>query len=97
MKGTSKTIRHRVNAKKKLVCLYHSGLGMYEVFKITNQGGMNKQYASRVAFTSNWSEAMKHMQVAMAGFKVVHVFKQTATTWHGLALQVWNQYQRQAA
>ena len=84
------TQRQRIHKTKRLVCVYHNSLGMFEVYKINRNGRVNKKVAVQFSFTDDVHEAFRNMTYPFAGFKTVskaHELK--AKTWYEYIEMVW--------
>lgn len=91
-------MRHRVNKKTRVVCLWHTALKSWSVFKITTSGKISKKAGFNsegltTSFEPDWSKAMSALGVRQAGFEVLlksDTDKIEATTWDELAIKIWN-------
>ena len=84
------TQMQRVHKAKRLVCVYHKGLGVFEVYKIKKNGTVNKKVAVQFSFAEDVNEAFRKMTYPFAGFRTVPKANElTAETWHGFVEEVW--------
>lgn len=84
--------RPRVHKNKSLVCVYHEGLGMFEVYKITKKGKVSRKYSPRTVYSDDVKEAFRNMDVAFAGFKIIpktKKIKAKANNWYEYIEMVW--------
>lgn len=80
----------RVDKGRKLVCVYSSKLGMFEIRMITSKGRVSKMFAPQVAFTEDIREAFKRFTVPFARFRAVPgVEKSACKSWNGYIEAVW--------
>jgi hypothetical protein len=86
-------IRPRVDIKRKLVCVHHSSLNMFEVYKMTNKGLVNKRISPEFSYTDDVDEAFRNMSYPRAQFKTVSGLKppKEIDTWHKWVEYVWQQ------
>jgi len=80
----------RIHKKKRLVCVHHESLGVFEVYKIKMNGTVNKKVAPEFSFAEDVQEAFRNMAYPFAGFKVVPKSKTIkAETWIVYVEGVW--------
>lgn len=80
----------RVDRKRKLVCVYSTQLGMFEIRMVTNKGKVSKMFNPQTAFTDDVRNAFKRFTVPFAGFKAVpSVNKAKCRSWNEYIETVW--------
>ena len=91
--STTQNIKPRVHKTKRLVCVHHPSLEMFEVYKINKNGTVNKRVAPEFAYSNDVDEAFRKMSYARAGFMTVPGLKcpKTVTTWTGWVEYIWQQ------
>lgn len=87
---TTRTPLPRVDLKRKLVCVFSTGLQMFEVCSITNKGHVSKVFNPEVAFTTDINAAFGRFSVPFAGFRAVPgVDKTTFGSWNSWIEGIW--------
>ena len=73
-----------------MVCVFHQGLGAFDLYKITNNGQVSKSFAPVMVFAATAQEAFRRLPVPFAGFSAVSgVDKDSCPNWNTYVEQVW--------
>lgn len=82
----------RVDKKKRLVCVHHDSLGMFEVYKINKKGKINKRIAPEFAFADDVDAAFRKMSYPRAGFRTVAGMQNaSASSWIEYVELIWRE------